>query len=210
MNASGSPTERTREALTPSATATGPEATVGAGTAAVDAEIIDLLFAMLGIMKQHFGGAIAQSGLTPQQAHALRCLVPGHPLPMRELAAELTCDASTVTGIVDRLEERGLVQRQPARDDRRVKALVVTNDGVAVRDRLRASLLARAPHLLTLSPSERVALRDLLARVVAGNGIDPRTASFAPARGSAPSDSRAPEPSAPRSPAPPLAAEPHR
>jgi len=136
---------------------------------AVDAEVIDLLFAVLGLMKHHVAVAVAESGLTPQQAHALRCLVPGRPLPMRELAGELMCDASTVTGIVDRLEERGLVERRPAPEDRRVKALAVTEEGIAVRDRLWRSLLARAPHRVALPPDERSRLRDLLQRVVDAN-----------------------------------------
>jgi len=140
---------------------------------AIDAEVIDLLFAVLGLMKQHFVGAIAEFDLTAQQAHALRCLVPGSPLPMRELAGELMCDASTVTGLVDRLEQRGLVQRRPAPQDRRVKALVVTDAGIAVRDRLWEGLLARAPHLVALSSDERTQLRDLLARVVEAHGTTP-------------------------------------
>ena len=47
------------------------------------------------------------------QAHVLRLLEPGEPLPMRTLARKLCCDASNVTGIVDRLEERGLVRARP-------------------------------------------------------------------------------------------------
>ncbi|MFI5041221.1 MAG: MarR family winged helix-turn-helix transcriptional regulator [Acidimicrobiales bacterium] len=167
----------------PDAEAVGDDRPGGAGGAAgVDAEIIDLLFAVLGLMKQHFVGVIGEFGLTAQQAHALRCLVPGRPLPMRELAAELMCDASTVTGIVDRLEERGLVERRPAQDDRRVKALVVTDLGIAARDRLWQSLLAHAPHLVALSASERLVLRDLLVRVVTANGIDAFHAGLGPSR----------------------------
>ncbi|GAC1591038.1 MAG: MarR family transcriptional regulator [Acidimicrobiales bacterium] len=133
---------------------------------AVDAEVTDLLFGMLGLMKQHLIGAVAEIGLSPQQAHALRCLVPGRPLPMRDLAAELMCDASTVTGIVDRLEQRGLVERRPDAVDRRVKSLVVTEAGVAVRDDLWQRLLTGAPHLEGLSHVQRVELRDLLRLAV--------------------------------------------
>ena len=42
---------------------------------------------------------------------------------MGRLADTLSCDASNVTGLVDRLESRGLVRRQPSPDDRRVKVL---------------------------------------------------------------------------------------
>lgn len=138
-----------------------------AGPQTVEGEITGLLFAVLGMMKHHLIAAVAEMGLTPQQAHALRCLVPGAPLPMGELAAELMCDASTVTGIVDRLEEHGLVRRQPDPGDRRVKALVVTDEGVAVRSRLWERVLAEAPHVAGLTPQQRVQLRDLLRTIIA-------------------------------------------
>ena len=66
--------------------------------------------------------------LSPQQAIALRILG-GGPTPMGELAKYLMCDSSNVTGITDRLEERGLVRREPGESDRRVKLLVLTDEG---------------------------------------------------------------------------------
>ena len=58
---------------------------------------------------------------------------------MSRLADTLSCDASNVTGLVDRLESRGLVRRQPSSHDRRVKVLQLTPTGA----RLRAQLLRR-------------------------------------------------------------------
>ena len=78
-------------------------------------------------------------GLSPVQCHVLHLIEPGRPLPMRKLAETLSCDASNVTGLVDRLEERGLVERRPSPEDRRVKVLRLTTAG----ERLRASLLRR-------------------------------------------------------------------
>lgn len=140
------------------------------GDETVEEEITDLFFAVIGRMKQHLVAAIGELGLTPQQAHALRCLLPGTPLPMRVLASELMCDASTVTGIVDRLEERGLVHRQPDPDDRRVKALVVTDAGTEARTQLWQRVHAEAPHVAALDRDERVQLRDLLAKIVRCDG----------------------------------------
>src|ERR671928_2004208 len=76
------------------------------------------------------GAALAELGLGFAQAHALRMLDPDEPMPMSALAERLFCDASNVTGIVDRLEARGLVERRSSEGDRRVKALTLTEAGV--------------------------------------------------------------------------------
>src|SRR5947199_6955089 len=79
----------------------------------------------------------AEFDLSPIQCHVLHLIEPGRPLPMSRLADTLSCDASNVTGLVDRLESRGLVRRQPSPRDRRVKVLALTPAG----SRLRAQLL---------------------------------------------------------------------
>src|ERR1700736_3998152 len=117
----------------------------------VDEEVLDLMFQVLGLLKHHFHTAIVDMGLTPQQAHALRSLDPTRSVPMRELATSIMCDASTVTGIVDRLEERGLVERRPSPGDRRVRGLVVTPAGIEARDRIWQEAMGHAPHLAVLS-----------------------------------------------------------
>jgi DNA-binding MarR family transcriptional regulator len=82
--------------------------------------------------------------LAPAQMHALKALEPGKPRPMSELAGALRCDNSNVTGIVDRLEDRGLVRRVPSDRDRRVKMLEVTPAG-----RGAAQAAARPAHAPT-------------------------------------------------------------
>src|SRR3954471_21476722 len=69
------------------------------------------------------GVQLAELGLSFAQAHALRVPGPGRPMPMSSLAERLFCAASNVTGIAHRLEARGLVERESAEADRRVKAL---------------------------------------------------------------------------------------
>src|ERR1700736_2391674 len=101
----------------------------------LDEEVLDLMFTVPGLLNAQIHTASVEMLLAPQQAHALRTLDPTRPVPMRELAAGIMCDASTVTGIVDRLEGRGLVERRPDPGDRRVKGLVVTPAGIEVRDR---------------------------------------------------------------------------
>ena len=54
---------------------------------------------------------------------------------MGELANAMHCDNSNITGIVDRLEEKGLVERRPADHDRRVKLIAPTPEGASLRER---------------------------------------------------------------------------
>ena len=76
--------------------------------------------------------AAGEFDLGPRQAHLLRLLADG-PAPMRKLACRLHCDPSNVTGLSDRLVERGLVERHADPDDRRVKMLALTTEGDRVR-----------------------------------------------------------------------------
>jgi DNA-binding MarR family transcriptional regulator len=52
---------------------------------------------------------------------------------MGQLAETLACDASNVTGLVDRLESKGLLRRQPSATDRRLKVLDLTPAGARLR-----------------------------------------------------------------------------
>jgi DNA-binding MarR family transcriptional regulator len=108
----------------------------------------------------------AESGLTPPQLFALRALDPDHPVPMRELASQLHCDSSNVTGLVDGLAAQGLVERREAEHDRRMRMLVVTERGVAVRDRLQAVMGEVPEPIASLSLPDQRALRDVLRRAL--------------------------------------------
>ena len=109
--------------------------------------LVQAFLGLAGRMRQHFAERVAELDLTPPQAHLLRELA-GGARPMGELAGQLHCDASNITGLADRLEHRGLVERRASPGDRRVKVLVLTPDG----ERLHASLVER---LMTGSPLTR-------------------------------------------------------
>jgi DNA-binding MarR family transcriptional regulator len=87
---------------------------------------------------------------------------------MRELAQALACDNSNVTGIVDRLEVRGLVERRAAPHDRRVKMLYVTPEGIELRARVKARMEEPPEPLKRLDPDEQAQLRDLLLKAMRG------------------------------------------
>src|SRR5919204_5994412 len=78
-----------------------------------------LMFELMHVSKQRFMAIASEFDLSPPQVMALRHLDPDEPKPMSELALALRCDNSNVTGIVDRLEDRGLVERRPGERDRR-------------------------------------------------------------------------------------------
>src|ERR671910_1718166 len=88
-----------------------------------------LLWQLMQANKPRFMALAQELGLAPMQLHALRLIEPGVEVPMSSLAGKLFCDASNVTGIVDRLEARGLIERRPASYDRRVKLLALTDEG---------------------------------------------------------------------------------
>ena len=129
-------------------------------------EVVDLIGAVVARYHAEYEEAAAEHALTGAQARLLS-LLSLEPLPMRKLAQRLRCEPSNVTGIVDRLESRGLVERRPDPADRRVKLAAATDEGRQVARSLRESLrFAREP-LAGLSEDERLALRDLLRRMLA-------------------------------------------
>ncbi|MDX6549929.1 MAG: hypothetical protein QOJ31_613, partial [Gaiellales bacterium] len=69
---------------------------------------------------------------------------------------------------IDRLEERGLVRRDAAPGDRRIKMLVVTDDGASVRRRIVKRLSEAPEPINSLSPADQRALREILARAMTG------------------------------------------
>ncbi|MEW2403708.1 MarR family transcriptional regulator [Streptomyces sp. NPDC046862] len=128
-------------------------------------EVVDLIGAVVARYHEEYEEAAAGHALTGAQARLLS-LLSLEPLPMRRLAQKLRCEPSNVTGIVDRLEARGLVERRPDPKDRRVKLAAATEEGGRLARGLRESLdFAREP-LAGLSREERLALRGLLRRML--------------------------------------------
>jgi DNA-binding MarR family transcriptional regulator len=132
-------------------------------------ELVDLLFATMSRLKGHFQRRTSEFGLTMAQAQTLLMISPDEAEPMRDLAGRLGVDPSNLTGLVDRLEDRGLVERRPAAHDRRVKTLALTDAGVDLRGELFARALDGAPPASGLSLDEQRTLEALLGKVVAAS-----------------------------------------
>jgi len=104
--------------------------------------------------------------LSPVQCHVLHLIEPDEPVPMGRLAETLRCDASNVTGLVDRLESRGLVERRPSAGDRRVKVIQLTTAGSRLRTQLLRRMTGSACSLSRLSATDQRALLRILKVLV--------------------------------------------
>ncbi len=134
-----------------------------AGCHELQTELEYRLLVLVDQLRGRIAAVAAELGLTPQQAILLRHL--GRPRTMGEIAEVLACDRSNVTGLVDRLAARGLVERVSDPDDRRVKYLVLTDAGRAHRAGLQERLFVQSPATGGLAPAERHQLLTLLRKL---------------------------------------------
>lgn len=125
-----------------------------------------LLVQFFFTQRAHLPVLAAELELSPAQCHLLHLIEPGRPIPMRRLAETLACDASNVTGLVDRLESRGLVRRRPSGEDRRVKVLDLTPTGSRLRALLVDRMTTPPATLGRLSVREQRMLVRILTRVL--------------------------------------------
>ncbi|WP_063065688.1 MarR family winged helix-turn-helix transcriptional regulator [Nocardia violaceofusca] len=128
------------------------------------AQLMELLSVSLGVYYSEFTVAAASENLTASQGKTLTVLRRG-PAAMRTLAETLACDASNVTGIIDRLAKRGLVRREASATDRRVTNLVITPEGERAVDAIRAKMHQTREGLSRLGDEDRDRLHTLLERV---------------------------------------------
>ncbi len=130
-------------------------------------QLLRLVHAMDGATNTGIRDVMDELGLTHALADALWQLDPAAPAPsMRQMAARLGCDPSTVTFLADRLEQLCYVGRAQAPGDRRAKALHLTEEGRAARQRLVAAATMRTP-IARLTGAEQRVLHGLLTKAMA-------------------------------------------
>jgi DNA-binding MarR family transcriptional regulator len=108
----------------------------------------------------------------PPVAFALKAI--DQPTPMGRIADILCTDGSTVTWIVDRLTERGLVERQNDPSDRRVRLVALTDEGRRVREEVSAKMAVPPDAIAALPAADQRKLRDILRKALAAVD-DPKT-----------------------------------
>jgi DNA-binding MarR family transcriptional regulator len=144
--------------------------------AAIAAEVWGVVLEVAMGQRDRFLAALGEFGLTPGDLRALMVLDPEHSRPMGSLAAAWDCDASNVTWMVDRLEQRGLVERRTHPSDRRAKTVALTPLGVQTKTDLFTRLHEPPADLLALDRETLRTLRAALAKLPASLRAGPRPA----------------------------------
>src|SRR5256886_8078484 len=129
-------------------------------------ELWALVIASFSGWEQRVNEAAEAVGLSPVSAWALVQLDPKAPVSQKELAARLKCNPSTVVDPTDRLEQAGLVIRQPRPSDRRVNVLVVTPKGKKIRDRLIERLFEPPAAFRKLPARDQARFREVMLEAV--------------------------------------------
>ena len=131
-------------------------------------EIASLVYGMVKRWDDYWDAHVRElnADVTSRQALALwQC---SEPQPIGELAARMGCDPSSTTGIVDRMEAKGLLRRVPDPADRRTKRVEMTPAGKKLRQQLERRLAAGRPSIIGLSKAEKLQLRDLIVKAMGG------------------------------------------
>jgi len=149
------------------------------GPAPAEAEaqsILDAIREIVRVLRESSRAAEAKVGLSGAQLFVLQKLGEGGPLSLNELAARTLTHQSSVSVVVSRLVEAGLVQRRRAEDDARRLELALTRQG--------EQLLSRAPDaaqerliqgVRELSATDRKRLAQGLKRLLERMGVEERT-----------------------------------
>ncbi|WP_326727616.1 MarR family transcriptional regulator [Streptomyces phaeochromogenes] len=119
------------------------------------------------LVQRRYAQICADHDLTPVQA-TLLCVIKDQPQGMGELAQLLGVAKNALSGLVDRIERRGLVQRETLQRDRRAITLSTTALGKEIVDALYADIGRRMPDIAGVLPAdERHQLADSVARITA-------------------------------------------
>ncbi|GAC1645269.1 MAG: MarR family transcriptional regulator [Bradyrhizobium sp.] len=106
-------------------------------------------------------------GLTPVQFAALVAIHTHPGIDATRLSAVIAFDRSTLGNVIERLEAKAYIERQPSREDKRVKLVYLTGSGAALLDDIMPAVdRAQARMLEPLAPADRQTLMALLTQLV--------------------------------------------
>lgn len=120
-------------------------------------------------VNQYFKTRLAPHGVTPGQYGILKCLWDENGLTVKQIAERMYLDSSTITGLLDRMEQKGLIKRGPDPTDRRALSVVLTAEGQRLEGPV-SEAIARANQevLKDVGDEEAQKLMQLLFDVAAG------------------------------------------
>ncbi|HJP96562.1 MAG TPA: MarR family transcriptional regulator [Candidatus Saccharimonadales bacterium] len=135
---------------------------------------LSLMFELVMRLKPQLIEAANKHGLTTMQLHVLGFLSDDQPHPMSWIAMLMHCDASNVTGIVDRLVAMELVERAEGAKDRRIKMARLTTKGKQMRADIMQELTQESQDSIDglLDKKEQTCFRELLIRLLNANTKD--------------------------------------
>ncbi len=132
-----------------------------------DDSVADGLIRLSVLSQAAFGRVAERHGLPGAQARLL-CVLAGRPRRMSELAAALGVEKAALTGLADRAERRGLIQRAAVPGDRRALSVTLTPAGASAAAAFHQDLSAELARLTdVLPPAERARFRRSVARITA-------------------------------------------
>lgn len=115
---------------------------------------------------QYFRASLAQFNVTPVQYGILKCLWDESPQTPKQIAKVLDLDGSTITGILDRMEDKGLISRTPNPDDRRTLRVIITDSGLKLRKQIEEVVEESNKYILgRFSKDEQEQLKQLLRKI---------------------------------------------
>lgn len=120
-------------------------------------------------------------GVTPVQYAGLQAVRKAPGIDQRTLARSIGLDTSTIAGVIDRLEARGLMVRSPSPDDRRVRLLGITDEGSALLEEIEPAMQRAQERILEPLPKqERAEFMRMLQTLVSANNDMSRAPSENP------------------------------
>lgn len=136
------------------------------GNSQVAIDLAHSFFALLMRHRMYFQNMFGQLGLSPTHVQILQLLSDGAS-NMRELSAKSMCEPSNLTGVIDKLEQKNLVQRRIDAQDRRIKVVSLTRSGKSFRDKLMERMGQPVPWMMTLSSDDQQQLLTIINRALA-------------------------------------------
>lgn len=129
-------------------------------------DIHQKLFTLMMRSKRHLSRAVEKYQMTPVQGMMLILFEPGKGRSMQSLSCMMGCDASNVTGLIERLDSQGLIERTVDPQDRRVKFIKLSKQGTDCRAKLLSDLKsAEALDLQKLSQDEQKILVKIIDKL---------------------------------------------